>query len=120
MLLVFCLLSLALFSACDGGGCGPEPDADGDGLCRTKPQVCYDLWQPVCGCDGRTYGNDCNAAAAGVAVDYEGECCPADACGPALGMPNYLCEDGVTVAGPTDNCRRNADGTCGWEIVQCP
>ncbi len=46
--------------------------------------------------------------------------CAAKACGPALGMPNKLCSDGVTVSGPTGKCLKNADGTCGWEIVGCP
>ena len=35
-------------------------------------------------------------------------------------MPNYLCPDGKTTAGPTGRCLRNADGKCGWEIIECP
>ncbi len=46
--------------------------------------------------------------------------CPVDACGPALGMPNTLCPDGVTVAGPTGVCLALEDGTCGWEVLSCP
>ncbi len=41
-------------------------------------------------------------------------------CGPALGMPNVLCEDGVSVAGPTGVCLQHEDGSCGWEIATCP
>ena len=42
-----------------------------------------------------------------------------DTCaGPAPSAPTYLCPDGVTIGGPA--CRANADGTCGWIIVQCP
>jgi hypothetical protein len=46
--------------------------------------------------------------------------CKATDCGPALGMPNYLCPDGKTVAGPTGKCLASATGTCGWEVVTCP
>jgi hypothetical protein len=34
-------------------------------------------------------------------------------------MPNYLCFDGVTLAGPGD-CIQNAAGQCYWEIITCP
>jgi hypothetical protein len=46
-------------------------------------------------------------------------CKKGNACGPALGMPNHLCPDGVTVAGPTGNCLQGAGG-CYWEVVSCP
>lgn len=50
--------------------CGEE----GAGVCDRKPDFCPDLWEPVCGCDGETYPNSCEAAQDGVAVDAEGEC----------------------------------------------
>jgi len=34
-------------------------------------------------------------------------------------MPNTLCDDGVTTAGPSD-CEMQEDGACGWTIVECP
>ena len=45
--------------------------------------------------------------------------CALDECGPPPMMPNYLCSDGVTMAGPGD-CIQNADGQCYWEIITCP
>ena len=51
-----------------------EGDCDGQGACEPKPVACPHVWDPVCGCDGRTYGNPCVAAAAGVNVRHQGAC----------------------------------------------
>jgi Kazal-type serine protease inhibitor domain len=69
----------------EGGDCGsaqyckfPMGDACGvsgaAGTCTTRPQVCSDLAQPVCGCDGNNYGNSCEANGAGTDVAYDGMC----------------------------------------------
>ncbi len=47
---------------------------DFHGVCQATPGACITLWDPVCGCDGVTYGNECEADRAGAAIAHFGEC----------------------------------------------
>lgn len=44
------------------------------GSCRPRPSACPHSYVSVCGCDGKTYSNSCNAHAKGVNVKSGGEC----------------------------------------------
>jgi hypothetical protein len=41
---------------------------------QDKKGVCTQLWDPVCGKDGKTYSNKCFARIAGVEIDHRGIC----------------------------------------------
>lgn len=57
---------------CDlGSHCGAT---DQSGLCRPIPEACTTQYQPVCGCDGKTYSNACVAHTQRVSVAAQGPC----------------------------------------------
>jgi hypothetical protein len=107
---------------CERTGCSAY------GVCQRRPQVCTEIYAPVCGCDGKTYPNECDAERQGVSVASqgpcadacEGECSPRVFCGGIAGFP---CPGGGTcIDDPSDDCdpdRGGADcgGLCVCDVV---
>ncbi len=44
------------------------------GTCAKVPQICLQIFRPVCGCDGKTYSNDCVRMRARVSKRHDGRC----------------------------------------------
>ncbi len=55
----------------DVGSCG---QGDQSGVCEAIPDGCDAVFDPVCGCDGVTYGNECFAHQAEMSIDHAGPC----------------------------------------------
>jgi len=112
------------------------------GWCQERPLGCPDVWLPVCGCNGETYSNECDAAAAGVRIAHEGTClceppicpdgqppvdtngdacpdrCPPARCGTIAGLG---CPDGMVCDLEPGSCQvSDAAGTCVATPEVCP
>lgn len=97
----------------DGFFCLTETgDCNGTGNCQVIPEVCPQIFDPVCGCDGKTYSNSCFAFANDTSVAHEGECQ-----GPTCST-NLECGAGEYCAKRGFNC--NGQGMCSFQPEACP
>ncbi len=106
-------------NSCGGGSvceyppleCG-EPDAEG--VCVSIPDGCPDFEDPVCGCDGVTYLNDCERLAAGAQLEHFGAC-RAD----CVSNPN-VCDSDEQCVAVGFGCSDQGPGECVPQDFECP
>lgn len=97
------------------------------GVCTQQRQVCAAIFAPVCGCDGKTYGNDCERRAAGVSKASDGQCNnptitvgDGSTCGKFEGKGNFVCGGGSFCEVDSKVCSMpGVPGTCRARPAQC-
>src|SRR3990167_1023097 len=98
-------------STCGSGAFCSKPtgECDATGTCAKLAEVCAEIYAPVCGCDGVTYGNSCSAV---TSIAFSGECDAQKTCDKNSDCPDqFFCNrDG--------NCK--GSGSCEEIPEVCP
>ena len=91
---------------------------DAIGECEQIMRGCPEIWDPVCGCDGVTYSNDCERINARVQKAHNGSCDVKQRCG---GFAGLLCDEGQYCDMPEDTCGfADMLGECVVVAEACP
>jgi len=110
------------FSFCQSptGLCGGDL-----GVCVVIPGLCTKEFDPVCGCDGKTYPNQCHAQLLNVSTSYRGSCLANPNCQntTACGLQQYCstrpgtCVGAGQCRGTPESCGLNFSPVCGCDSI---
>jgi hypothetical protein len=127
---IFLILSVFIISFSAGAMPNGTPDSTGNGCIDPSlinpNAACPAIYAPVCGCDGVTYGNACEAINSGVTFYTSGECNPSNVCvDSTLIDPNAMCPlyfapvcgcNGITYS---NECEAKANGVVAYFWGDC-
>jgi hypothetical protein len=97
---------------------------DDFGICQPIPTACTDQAAPVCGCDQRTYSNDCVRRLAGVPLLHTGRCPSSSfACGAKTCRGDQICVQGCCgvpfCTPPAPDCQDAPPACAGHPTCAC-
>jgi hypothetical protein len=114
-----CGVCLGYGQYCDYDEAAACGDNGAMGVCKTRPQPadCDSKDEPVCGCDGTTYTNACQAHAWDVSIRSQGPCPLPDGC--EYEGKRYLIGVKFPAADGCNTCTCYADGVVKCTAIGC-
>jgi len=114
-----CGVCLGFDQYCDYDETAACGDDGAEGVCRPRlqPHECDDTDKPVCGCDGVTYTNACQAHSWMVAVRSQGPCSMPDGCD--FEGKHYLLGERFDAADSCNTCTCYPNGIASCTAIGC-